>query len=378
MKAISPKAKLAALILLGASGGAFSFVVSNLGDEAREFETLREIALCVMELPEKTTETSAEIRTTQPIEKFHIAIRTNARDKTLSIVIDSDRATIASASGLGSGSFGLGRAIPPGIYTVTLHQEEHGKGATVVIASEEPDYLTGWQIWSRSYVGLLALTGIVMVLWRNETGSSIRPVSSAAFNSLLLGLVLIFTYLLFHEGGHALAQIAFGRFDLGRSDFWGLHGHPQSGSRLGTPIAPWQQLIISCAGPMLPTFAGFALFLLWRSRFGQKVRSMSPMVNMYFSAMVAILVFAEAVCEPMYLLGLIKAEGDLVGHVMRASGPVWLVRGFLWSIFLVSTFILWQVLPEIRKAYTVRFFEPPVAAANRQHSAEAQGGTQLG
>jgi hypothetical protein len=78
-------------------------------------------------------------------------------------------------------------------------------------------------------------------------------------------------------------------------------------------------------------------------------------VNLYFSAVVAILVLAEAVCEPAYLLGVITAEGDLIGFASRTGGPVWLVRGLLGSIFLISAFILWQVLPEIRNAWKTRF-----------------------
>ena len=54
----------------------------------------------------------------------------------------------------------------------------------------------------------------------------------------------------YHEGGHALAQIAFGHFDLARSDFWGIHGHPHSGGGMGPQLKSWQRLLISCAGPM--------------------------------------------------------------------------------------------------------------------------------
>jgi hypothetical protein len=176
------------------------------------------------------------------------------------------------------------------------------------------------------------------------------------FHALLLGFVLAFVYLLFHEGGHALAQIAFGRFDLARSDFWGIHGHPHSGGKMGASLQPWQQTLISCAGPMLPVFAGFGLFVLWFSPPGRKLRGLRPMANLYFSSIVAILVFSEAVCEPAYLLGFISAEGDLVGYAARNGGPVWLVKVCLWSISLISAVILWRVVPEIA---TSRACGPP-------------------
>jgi len=79
------------------------------------------------------------------------------------------------------------------------------------------------------------------------------------------------------------------------------------------------------------------------------------MICLYFSAIVAMLVFSEAVCGPAYLLGIITAEGDLIGHVARTGGPVWLVKGLLGSTFLISAVILWQVGPEIRKAWQTRF-----------------------
>ena len=64
---------------------------------------------------------------------------------------------------------------------------------------------------------------------------------------------------------------------------------------------------------------------------------------------VAGLVFSEAVCEPLYLLGFIMAEGDLIGHVTESGGPVWLVKILLWGSFLISAIVLWRVLPEVWK-----------------------------
>jgi hypothetical protein len=327
----------------------------TLRDDSRRFDALKKIALCAVHLPEQTESASATFTTTRPAEVFQVGLRKKESDQPLSILITGDHGTVGSFSGVASSTFGLGRAIQPGTYTVTLRQETGGKGATVVIADEEPEYVTGWQVLHRTYIGLLLFAGLCVVLWRNEKHSKISAASITAFHSLLLGLVLIFVYLLFHEGGHALAQIAFGRFDFARSDFWGIYGHPHSGSRIGPQQEPWKQLVISCAGPMLPTFVGFALYLLWRSPTGLKARRLRPMVNLYFSAVVAALVFSEAVCEPAYLLGLIDAEGDLIGYVTSIGGRVWLAKVFLWSIFLVSTLILWQVLPEIRKAWQTEF-----------------------
>ncbi|MCL5097804.1 MAG: hypothetical protein M1608_09835 [Candidatus Omnitrophica bacterium] len=356
MKMISNNARVVSLaIAVGVMIGALTFWLLGQRNDARKFNALKANALCELQLPEGIPSASATFTNTRPIELFHVGLTTKANREALSIFISGDQGFVASASGMKASMFGLGRRIQPGTYTVTLRQEIRGKGGMAVISAEEPVYVTGWQIWSRTYVGFLALSGICVVALRKAKDSKKRELSIAAFQSLLLGLVLIFVYLLFHEGGHALAQIKFGHFDIARSDFWGIHGHPHSGGTMGPELEPWQQEVISCAGPMVPTFAGFGLFLLWGLPIGRKLRSLRPMVNLYFSAIVSILVFPEAVCGPAYLLGFITAEGDLIGYVTRTGGPVWLVKGFLSSTFLISAAVLWQVIPEIRKAWKTRF-----------------------
>lgn len=82
------------------------------------------------------------------------------------------------------------------------------------------------------------------------------------------------------------------------------------------------------------------------------------MVNLYLSAIVAFLVLPEAVCEPLYLLGFITAEGDLIHRVAESGGPVWLVKALLGSLVLICSVILWRVLPEVWKSWKARFLRP--------------------
>ena len=370
MAAKTTRVVLALAMLVGAVvGGSLSLWLSQ-GNEAREFDALKENALCVLHLPEGTLSASATFTTRQRIEMFHVGIQTQAGGDALSISISGDQGLICSKSVVKAGSFPMGGMIPiqPGTYTATLRREVKGKGGAAIIARQQPVHVTGWQILSRTYIGLLVFSAFCALFWRNAGSSKARVSSVAAFHSLLLGLVLIFVYLLFHEGGHSLAEITFGRFDLASSDFWGIHGDPHSGGTTGPQLEPWQQTVISCAGPMLPTFVGFGLFVLWGLPLGRRLRSLQPMVNLYFSAIVAFLVLPEAVGEPAYLLGFITAEGDLIGSVTKAGGPVWLVKSLLWGCFLVSAIILWWVVPQVLKPWNALFLEPWESVA---HSPQA-------
>jgi len=351
-------ALLALAVSAGLVFGAVSFW-ATYGDKAREFNVLKENALCVLELPAGAPSASASFTTPQTIDQLHVGVRAGKGRQRISLSVSGSEGLMCSAT-TDATRFSWTRAIPPGTYEVTLRQEAGGHGALVVVAAEKPVYVTGWQIWCRAYLGLLVLSAIGACVGRRSRSAKTRARSLHVFQIVLLGFLALFLYLLFHEGGHALGEIAFGRFDLARSDFWGIHGTPHSGGTSGPPLAPWQQAIISGGGPLLPTFVGWGLFVLWSSRFGRKARNARPVVNLYFSAVVAMLVLpfvATAGC----LLGIVRDDGDWNGFVGNVPGPPWLVRAILWGTVVVSAFILWRVAPELwrsGKAQYVRSGEP--------------------
>lgn len=196
MAAKTTRVVLALAMLVGAVGvGSLSLWLSQ-GNEAREFDALKENALCVLHLPEGALSASATFTTRQRIEMFYVVILTEAGGDALSISISGDQGLICSRSVVKAESSGLGGVIPiqPGTYTATLHREVKGKGGAAVIAGQQPVSVTGWQIFSRTYIGLLVFSAICALFWRNAGSSKTRVSSVAAFHSLLLGLVLVFVY----------------------------------------------------------------------------------------------------------------------------------------------------------------------------------------
>jgi hypothetical protein len=350
LRALAEKTLVISMAILG---GALSFWAVH-SDKAREIDHLEEEALCVLELQAGRPSASASFTISRTVDQFHVGVRPAANRQLLSLIISGSEGLVCSAT-TESTRFSFGREIPPGTYTVTLRQETGNDGAQVVIADKKPVYLTGWQIWSRTFLGLLVLSGVWASIARRSKSLRQRMGSAYAFQILLLCFVMGFLYLLLHEGGHALGEMLFGRFDFARSDFWGIHGRPHSGGTSGPALEPWQQAIISGGGPLLPTLAGWALFLFWRSRIGRNLRSARPNVNLYISAIVAISVF-PFVAVAGYLLGLMN-DGDWHGFIVNVPGPLWLVKALAWAILAVNAVILWRVVPQIWKVVEGRVLE---------------------
>ncbi|HUT28559.1 MAG TPA: hypothetical protein VMX13_02115 [Sedimentisphaerales bacterium] len=309
-------------------------------------------ALCILELQGGIPNVSASFTTSETLEQFFVAARPEARGEWLSLTITGEKGLLCSFSAITNPmrfSFSPGE-IPPGTYEAVLKQEVGSQGGRVVIAAGEVG-LTGWQIWSRAFVGLLLVSGVWAGVSRKSTNRR-RATSSFMFHSLLLAFVMIFLYLLFHEGGHALGASIFGQCDWARSDFWGIHGTPHSGLKAGIPVEPWQRAIVSFAGPMLPTLMGWALFLLWRSRTGRQMRSRHPMVNVYLSAIVAMFVL-PFVAVLGCLLGIIS-DGDWLGFIENVPGPLWLVKALVCIVLLVNGFILWRIGPELWRVWKAK------------------------
>ncbi len=290
------------------------------------------------------------------LRQFEVAMQPRSRQDAFALSITGTNRLVCRVTVTGGYSrFGCGRDIPPGNYEVMVRQQSGNQGVVAVIAGERPVFVSGWQIWSRAYLGLLLLSAAWAAVARKSTNSQRRLAGIGAFQLLLLGFVAVGLYLLLHEGGHSLGEILFGRYDFGRSDFWGIHGTPHSGGRGGPPLASWQQAVISGAGPLLPSFGGWALFLFWKAKLGQNLRRARPLMDLYSCAIVALLVFPGFIVTPATLSGLIPGDGDWNGFINNVPGPLWLIKTLWWSTVIVSAFVLWRVVPGGWRATKAKF-----------------------
>jgi len=155
-------------------------------------------------------------------------------------------------------------------------------------------------------------------------------------------LLVIFTYLLLHEGGHALASICFGNFDWSRSDFLGLAGSPHSGIRLDVELEPWQKAVQSIAGPLLPVLAGWVLFLAWRSARGKRIRFRSRFGDEVLS--ITILTLAVSSLGLLVPMAGWARDADYSGFIKNVPVGSWQANTALLLVVLTSMLILVSVV----------------------------------
>jgi hypothetical protein len=336
-------------------GAVLSFQATTSGTvwKASREDLLRYPSLCTLELPSGQASASASFTTSRTVERFCVSVRPEARRESLLVEISGRQGILARVSAVQSIGFQCGSQIPPGNYTATLSQEAGTHGGLVVIAETEPPTgITAWQIWSWALLGALLLSGVWALLARKSADTRQCAMSAYTFQMLLLCFLMIFLYLFLHEGGHALGEIAFGRHDFARSDFWGIHGSPHSAGKGGLALTPWKQAVISGGGPLTPVLTGWILFLFWRSRAVRSWFQTRPLLDLYFSALIVLTSFS-CIVFPGYLLG-ITSDGDWRGFIGHVPGPLWFVKTLLWCVVAGSAFVLWRVLPVLWRVWRTK------------------------
>jgi len=324
----------------------------------RALKTIRELArdaLCFVDLKEGRASASASFITSQTIEQFRVRVCPEAKGERLSLSFDAGNIFQYSGTIDKSQEFGVGRMIPPGTYAVTLRQVtgKHG-GIVVILDKATPSTgMTGWQIISRAYLGLLVICGIWAFANRRSSNRRRRTSSALAFQYVFLGFFVMFFGLLCHEGGHALAEISFGHYDFAKSDFWGIHGSPHSGGKAGPALDPWQQNLITGGAVIVPIVVGWALFVFWWLWLR---RRRDNIVRLFVSATIGVLILPESVLLPGCLLGITR-YGHEKAFIACIPGPEWFGKTISWCVLLVCVFVLWQVVPETVRILKAQYKE---------------------
>ena len=338
------------LMVLGALVGGGLCVWAVHDSDVREIDRLAKDALCVLELQGGKPECSASFTTSQTVDRFQVGARLTKSGERLWLSISGTRAPIFSGPVARPVRFACGREIPPGTYWVTLRQDcreqrrtgrcrrSRAAGTHHAMADHVADI--------HADAGPLgALGGGCSEVQESQApcGECLHVPDAAA---RLPGDVPVPPL----PRGRALrGRDALRRSDLAASDFWGIHGHPHAGVTSGPGLKAWQQAIITGGGVMAPTFAGWALFLVWISRTGQRLIRGRPMANLYVLAIVAMLIFPSVVVAGC-LLGILD-DTETRSFIANTPGPAWLVHVALCSILLVNAAVMGRVAPELWKAW---------------------------
>lgn len=305
-----------------------------------------------------------EVRT--PTRQFvvHTQMRGQAADLRLDLREKNGPGIVRGAPiPSGSGAFSCARVANDtfqGTFTIRVREQQVTGKYSIEISPQETG-ITPWQWFLFLFISLFVLTG-AFTAWQYRRIRHGLPTPALlacrlAFLTIGMGLFVLFLYLLLHEGGHALAALSFGSFDLHGSDFFGLRGSPHSGVNPNVLLTPWQRAIHSIAGPLLPVFTAYLLFGFGRSKRGELLRGKSPFVDALWSlATLTLLASALGLLLPVTGLG---TDGDYSGFVNSAPVPLWQANLFLLACVLFSAWLVYCTLPELMAAKRRWFGEQP-------------------
>jgi hypothetical protein len=278
----------------------------------------------------------------------------------------------------GYSRFQCGRELPPGIYTV--HFRERGFHGMYTLDIGARHGFSWWQKLLFLLIVVLLARGAVYAQQKlcQAAGKRAPMLARArwAFWMSLLPFFVLFLYLLFHEGGHALTSIYFGNFDLSRSDFFGLRGLPHSGVNPQHHLEAWQEASQSIAGPLLPSLMGYVLFVIWRTKWAEQVRARRFLVDLYWTAGVFVLLFAHfGMLTPV--LGL-REDGDYNGFVKNISFEAWQANAFLLFILAVNMCLLSFVIRHLWRLQKRIKSELRTESSNARHDLAEQAAATEG
>ena len=244
----------------------------------------------------------------------------------------------------GLSRFSCGKDVAAGFYTIRVREDNVTGKYSIEIGGRAG--ITRWQKFLMLLVSIFALSG-ALNLWRRHRSRVGRPIpalagSRSVFLATGIALFVVLFYLLLHEGGHALAAISFGSFDLSRSDFFGLYGNPHCGFNPKVQLANWQKAIRFIAGPLLPTLVGYILFAFWRTKWGTGLRGKSAIVDLFWSVTIFTIFFSHlGLLIPITRLG---SDSDYSGFINHIPFARWQADALLLIVALINVYLLFRIV----------------------------------
>ena len=242
---------------------------------------------------------------TQSRPELGIRLSTDLRGRGVTVCLhDADGRMLCSAgwySGRQKNLFGFSppNGFLPGRYGLRVVENQALGRYAVEVLPARPKGLGMSRFFALVGACLLVIGGLSVrsrLLARRGRAQPQSIMLKRAAQWAVAGLAVGFAYVLAHEGGHALAMVAFGvGVDIRHSDFLGLRGQPgvMGGSTPRDLLAAWQNATISVAGPALPDILAYVLFGLWLSGPGKRLRSRFALVDEVWSWLVGAFLFAH-------------------------------------------------------------------------------------
>jgi hypothetical protein len=247
--------------------------------------------------------------------------------------------------------FACGEALAPGTYTLRAGTANTAGEYDIGVAAGLP-----WTIWQKSLLLLIGLSFLLggMDLYQHWRQHTVRG-PSALHQQITLAFAAVFSilcYLLVHEGGHAIASMAFGTFDWSAGNTFGLNAPPQPRHTGAGQLKDWQLTVQSAAGPLTPTLLGYLLAALWLAPWGRRLRTRHPDTDALWTFTAATALFAHV----GLLLPMMRITRDVDYLYVIRYGPLtpWAVDAILLGMAVVSAALLfplarhlWRLLPDL-------------------------------
>ncbi|MBN1488424.1 MAG: hypothetical protein JXA69_00780 [Phycisphaerae bacterium] len=214
--------------------------------------------------------------------------------------------------------------------------------------------LSAWQAFLVFGVSLIVLYVAGRAYWLSAHPGRTAPQWISRLGRIVTVILFMLIYLVLHEGGHILAQAAFGCVDLASSDVLGIRGQPHAGGVYAPGMPGWQFGVISISGPMLPNLIGYLVFIVGIIPPGARRRAKSKCLNRLWSAGVFIFLLGQiGILIPIMGLG---DDPDYRVFVNSGIVPIWLANlveiALVFVNVLMIVTVIRQSLPSWRKPAT--------------------------